>query len=376
MSKKKLTISLVVFLLLNCRKPYSPPDSELGNVTLVVEGLIAVGDSADNRFLLSKLKSLGDSSLNDPEERALVSIESLTGKKWVLPELSPGAYQVVDNFPSNTDYRLRITTTNGNIYETPFLKPVNTPPIDSLTWLEPEDMNIYVHTHDPGNSTKYYRWEFAETWEYRSIFESFIKFDGTNFQYREPGEMTYSCFRYRLSNSIIINNTTALAEDRISYQLLKKIPNGAEELSVRYSILVRQVGFTKEAYEFWNILKKNTELTGSLFDPQPSLLPGNILCVNRPGEKAIGYVCAGKQQLKRLFISYSELILPWPKGGESDYCKELKSDSTRAKDTLRQDSNFLPAYFIGTDGDSVAVAKKLCVDCREKGGSTKKPLYW
>jgi hypothetical protein len=361
-------------VLLNCRKPYSPPVSELSNTILVVEGMIAVGDSAENRFLLSRLKPLDDTTLNDPEQRAQVVIESAAGGRWTLPEISPGTYRAINNIPVNSDYRLRITATNGKTYETPFMKPVNTPPIDSLTWDEPYDINVYVHAFDPTNTTKYYRWEYAETWEYRSYYEAFMRFDGNYFLERQPDEMVYSCFRYASSNTILLNNTTALAEDRISYQLLKNIPNGDERVSQRYSILVRQYGLTKEAYEFWNILKKNTELTGSLFDPQPSQLPGNLVCVTTPGEKVIGYVCAGKQQLKRLFIRRGDLTINWPKEDETAFCVEYKTDSISMKDTLRIDKNLMPAYYI--TGGGVAAAKKPCVDCREKGGSNVKPAYW
>ncbi|HEX5667145.1 MAG TPA: DUF4249 domain-containing protein [Chitinophagaceae bacterium] len=372
--RKFYIISFLTLLSLNCRKPYAPPLSEVSNTMLVVEGMIAVGDSAENRFLLSRLKPLDDTTLNDPEVRARITVESSAGGEWVIPEVSPGVYSAVNNIPVNADYRLRIAATNGKVYETPFLKPVNTPPIDSVTWLEPEDINIYVHAYDPTNTTKYYRWEYTETWEYRSFFESFIKFDGTYFQERQANEMVYSCYRYGASNTIILNNTTALAEDRISYQLLKTIPNGAEEVSQRYSIQVKQYGLTKEAYEFWNILRKNTELTGSLFDPQPSQLPGNIVCINTPGEKVIGYVCAGKQQLKRMFIRRGDLTINWPKEDESLLCVEFKSDSTTVKDTLRINNNLLPAYFI--TGGGVSVADKRCVDCREKGGTNVKPSFW
>jgi hypothetical protein len=132
---------------------------------------------------------------------------------------------------------------------------------------------------------------------------------------------------------------------------------------------------TKEAYEFWNILRKNTELTGSIFDPQPSQLPGNIVCVNAPGEKVIGYVCAGIQQLKRMFIRRGELTIGWPKEDESLLCVEYVTDTTSMKDTLRSNMNLLPAYFI-SPGLLIAVADKRCVDCRLKGGTNVKPFFW
>ncbi len=333
--RKILIILFALALLFNCRKPYSPPASELSNTTLVVEGMIAVGDSADNRILLSRLKPLDDTTINDPEERAQVVIESAAGGRWVLPEVSPGNYRAINNIPVNSDYRLRITATSGKTYETPFLKPVNTPPIDSVTWSQPDDLNIYVHSFDPSGTTRYYRWDYNETWEYRSYYNPEVEYVNGAIVVIPPARQIYSCWRFRDANAINILNTTALSEDRVSYFPLKTIPNGSEEGSARYSILVKQMGLTKEAYEFWNILKKNTEMTGSLFDPQPSQLPTNIICVSDPKERVVGYLCAGKQETKRIFVTYAELNFDdtkWMIFKDDDLCRADSTGGTARMD--------------------------------------------
>jgi hypothetical protein len=366
---------LVLFIFLfNCKKAYTPPVSEVSNTTLVVEGMIAVGDSAENRFLLSRLKPLDDTTLNVAEIQALVTIESRTGVKWVIPEVSPGVYKSVNNISANSDYRLRIVASNGKVYETPFLKPVNTPPIDSVTWSQPDDLHIYVHSFDPSGDTRYYRWDYSETWEYRSYYDPEEEYVNGSLRVIPPERQIYRCWRFQDANTINILNTTALSEDRVSYFPLKSIPNGAEEGSARYSILVRQWGLTKEAYEFWNILKKNTELTGSLFDPQPSQLPTSIVCVNATGERVVGYICAGKQMTKRIFLTYAELNwddTKWETYKDDDLCR---ADSTGGTARMDQDPNYVPAFHFG--GGALAIAKKICVDCRERGGTNKKPSYW
>jgi hypothetical protein len=373
--RKIIAISFVLLCFLYCRKPYSPPSSEVNTTLLVVEGMIAVGDSAENRFILSRLKPLDDTTLNDPETRARVTVESRTGGVWNLPETSPGTYSAVNNIPVNSDYRLRITAANGKTYETPFLKPVNTPMIDSVTWSQPDDLTVYVHSFDPTGTTRYYRWDYSETWEYRSYYNPEVEYVNGAIVVIPPSRQIYSCWRFRNANTINILNTTVLAEDRISYFPLKTVPNGSEEGSVRYSILVRQMGLTKEAYEFWNILKKNTELTGSLFDPQPSQLPTNIVCVNDAKERVVGYVCAGKQVTKRMFLTYAELNVDdskWVIFKDDDLCR---ADSVGGTTRMDQDPNYVPAFFYGSPG-ILAIAKKICVDCREQGGTNTKPSYW
>jgi hypothetical protein len=46
----------------------------------------------------------------------------------------------------------------------------NNPPIDSISWKRDEEgVRVFVNTHNPEGNTRYYRWEFEETWEIRSI---------------------------------------------------------------------------------------------------------------------------------------------------------------------------------------------------------------
>jgi hypothetical protein len=251
---------------------------------------------------------------------------------------------------------------------------VNTPAIDSVTWSEDPDVSIFVHTHDPANATPYYRWDFTETWEYRSWYDSDIEYVNGELRYRGPANQVYSCWRNKESDRILLANTLALSENRISYQPLTKVIKPDERISQRYSILVRQVGLTREAYDFWNILKKNTELTGSLFDPQPSQLPGNITCLDDPGEKVIGFVSSGRQTFKRIFIRNADLGATWPKEDEELYCREIKGSIDEMKVALNQDTTLGPAYYI--TGGGLAVAKKSCVDCLRKGGTNIKPSFW
>lgn len=357
-----------------CRKPFEAPvNSEVGTV-LVVEGGLAVGDSADNKILLSRLQPLQDTVLSRPEQGAVVSVVSSNGRSWSVPEVLPGEYRSLNSIPISNDHKLRIVTRSGKRYETPFLKTVRTPKIDSITYREGQDVELFVHTHDPNNNTPYYRWDFTETWEYRSWYDSGLDFVNGSVVYRPPNDQVYSCWRTAQSQNILIANTLALTENRISYQPLTTLIRPEERLSVRYSILVRQYGITKEAFEFWNILRRNTELTGSLFDPQPSQLPGNITCLDDPKEKVIGFVSAGEQVSKRVFIRSADLGASWPREDEGLFCVERKGSISEMEIVLRQDTTLGPAYFI--TGGGLALANKRCVDCRRKGGTNNKPLFW
>jgi hypothetical protein len=372
--KRGMLLICCIWLVVACRKPFESPENPDAGTILVVEGGLAVGDSADNKILLSRLQPLKDTVVSRPEPGATITIISRSGRSWAITDIGQGEYRSLHSIPAAEDHKLRIVTKSGRRYETAFLKTINTPLIDSVTRIEGENVDLFVHTHDPTNATPYYRWDFTETWEYKARYESFVYLKGDQLVERLPEEKVFRCWKTRQSDKILINNTLALSENRISFQPLTTIVRPEERLSERYSILVRQYGISKEAYEFWNILRKNTELTGSLFDPQPSQLPGNITCLDDPSEQVIGFISAGKQVSKRIFIRNADLNRTWPREDDEAFCVVKSGLIEEMIVALKQDTTFGQAYFI-TPG-AMAIAKNPCVDCTRKGGVNVKPSFW
>ena len=371
--RRILCIMIILTVTYSCKKPYSPPVDEETNSILVVEGTIAAGVNAENRYLLSRLRPLLDTTINEPETGAKIVIEGQGGQNWTLTETSAGDYRSTISLPLTSSYKLKIQTRSGKQYETDFLAVKSTPPIDSVTWSQPEkDAEIYVHTHDPSNNTRYYRWEFSETWEYHSFFDSNLKYENGRISFLPDSLTNFACWSSAYSGSIILGNTTALSEDKVSYQPILVLPNASPKASFKYSINVKQVALTVDAYNFWTILRKNTELTGTLFDPQPSQLPGNIKSITNPGERVIGYVSVGAVSEKRLYIRNAELF-QWPqRPAEDSVCKTVDANPDPFA-FLDRDTTYGPAYFLS---GALLLAKKNCMDCRRRGGSTVRPAFW
>lgn len=372
--KRLLTTLIIGLVALQCKKPYDPPVAEVDQSVLVVEGTIAVGKNVENVFILSKLKTLQDKSLRIPEKNARVTIESSNGTSWNITESGNGIYKSVVDIPETGNYKLVIQTAAGKKYESTSEAVINTPAIDSVTWKQNIDLQLYVHTHDPSNSTRYYKWEFVETFERHSWYESLLDFVDGKVVNRPLGDQIHFCWTNDTSKSILINNTISLDQDVISYQPIQYIQNPSDKLSVRYSILVRQLGLSKEAYNFWNILKKNTELTGTLFDPQPSKMPSNITCVNDKSRVAVGFISVGKITEKRIFIMNSAMNL-WPYPNEEDICPSISDRPAKSIEFIKQNPSYVPAYFETLSGNLV-IARKNCVDCRIEKGTNIKPSFW
>jgi hypothetical protein len=371
-----LTILSFVFVCFSsCRKPYDL--SVAGDVPghLVVEGTILVGQNEENEFKLSRLTDLSSPISETAVTGARVEIVGSNGSKWLLPEVSPGTYRAGLSLSETLSYKLQVQTAGGSTYTSKETKVILTPPIDSLSWkYEDNNVTVYAHTHDPSNATRYYRWYFNETWETHAWYETYFDFVNGSIVARPPGDQIFACWKEASSNTIVVGNSTALTDDVISYQPITTIAKPSEKMFVRYSVLVRQIGLPREAYDFWTLLKKNTELTGTLFDPQPSILPTNILCISDPSKKAIGYVSAASVREKRLFIRNSQLSL-WPYRNENTQCPAIETSRSAAEAFLAGNPGYLPAYYV-TAGGNFGVAERKCVDCRLAGGTNIQPAYW
>jgi len=314
---KKTIIASVILLALfstGCRELYDIPDEAKNVKLLVVEGFL--NSNGPTIIKLSRTVNLKDTAKIKPELNAVVKVEGENNTSFTLTGNIKGEYA----YPSltlldNVKYRLRIKTTEGKEYLSDFVPVQKAPAIDSVNWVRKESgvetgLQIYVNTHDPQNQTKYYRWEFDETWEFHSPYYSNLEYKNGAIVPRSDPLAIFICWKNEPSNHILVGSSAKLSQDIISLAPVTIIPFNSIRISVRYSILVRQYALTEKGFEYWDLMKKNTEQLGTLFDPQPSTLFSNIHCLTTPDEPVIGYVSAGAVSEKRIFITNNEAY-PW-----------------------------------------------------------------
>ncbi len=372
------TIFLIILLASwGCVEKYEPDVMDASGNFLVVEGTL-VNDTTT--LFLSRTSAL-DSLGVRPESGAQLWVENSNASYQVaFEEKESGTYRAFLNLSPADTYRLQIMS-SGKVYFSEYISVKDAPEIESVDWDVSGNttIDVNVSTHDPQNNTLYYRWEYTETWEYRSAYNSVFKFEKDEVQVRDiPGELINTCYRSAASSDIYIASSVKLTEDRISrFPLLKIDLPDDNRLDRRYSILVRQYALSREAFEFWDILKKNTESLGTLFDPQPSQLPSNLYCETDPDEPVIGYISAGKFTEKRLFIDRAEIPFSF----------NYNRYPTCELDTIPIDSAIAFARFNGTSSIPVDTyglfeptdylySSSSCVDCRVQGGTLEKPDFW
>ena len=378
-------------LNLGCKKPYNPPAINVASSYLVVEGVI--NPSIDSTVItLSRTVKLDNNTTAKPELRAKVVVQSDNNTSYPLTEIGSGKYASSLNLDRTKKYRLYIVTSDGTEYASDFAASVNTPDIDSIPYkVTSTGIQFYVNTHDPANNTRYYRWNFDETWSYVSFYYSMYEYKNGKIIYRPVSDLIYTCYKTRQSQQVLLGSSAKLAQDEIYLQPVNFVAAASGKVSFGYSFLLKQYGLTQAAYTYWDNLKKNTESLGSVFDAQPSTITGNIHCITHPEIPVLGFISVSTVKSKRIFIDHNNIALytpyyiPPPDTNDcprkgipiaplNTFAQRLnntfgKGDSTPITDQSDPFRGVIVGYsYSATD----------CVDCRLKSpfGTTTKPVFW
>jgi len=426
--KKRCSYILSIIICLvhsSCKKAFNAHLTTTAANFLAVDGPIISGDSTF--ITLSRTTSLSDTTQKKVELKATVSVEDDQAKLYPLQELGKGQYALgVTNFSSVRKYRLDIKTSDGKIYQSDFVPMKVTPPVDSLYFKQNSDATVsfYTNTHDPTGNTRYYRWDYKETWSYVALATAFFEFKNSQI----VPLLTYSaddhsvCFRTDLSNQIFVGSSANLAQDVILNQELGGLASGTEKTGHVYVMQLRQYALTPDGFNYYQNLKLNTEQLGSIFDAQPTSLNGNIHCISSPSDIVIGFVSASTVTVKQMNLhqndlpiktpdAYGTLQTPWMTGYNSYYfappdlgmCPTLSLSTQTATGYAGFPAAALATFsnpnilmggavaFIQADapgpnsiepfrsqgiGYTYYYLPKACIDCRLKGGSSTRPAYF
>jgi hypothetical protein len=415
-----ILILLVFTAIFSCKKVYTPQLVSVSTNFLAVDGDIFSGDSTFIR--LSRTTKLTDTTQIKAELKAIVSVESDQNALYPLIEKGKGLYVLgVTTFDKNRKYRLNIKTIDGKVYQSDFVPMKVTPPIDSIyiKQTQPNEITFYADSHDDANNTRYYRFDYKDCWSYVSIYPTNFNYINGRFNYVLPysaGDVGH-CFRFSNSTELVFGSTVKLSQDVLKQQPIFSLTSASEKLAQTYVIHLREYAITKEGFEYYEKLKKNTEQIGTIFDPQPTFLTGNIHCVSSPNDMVIGFISASTRSTKQFTLylkdnpieptevnininGINRFAYPPPfyekcRAGltfnpiskEQGYSWAFSGPPV-ADLNVQSPSFYLKANKILATGDSVLYsietglvytyfyAPKVCVDCRIRGGTNIKPAYY
>ncbi|GAA4031448.1 DUF4249 domain-containing protein [Hymenobacter glaciei] len=377
---------VLLLLLPACTDPYLPEAVKNSPSYLVVDGFL--NSKGVTTIKLSRTYAVGAKTAPPAETKATVYLEEEAGPRTLLREAPAGIYTSPTALTLNPAkrYRLHLNTLANQEYASNFVPVKNTPLIDDFSWrAENNGVNIRLSTHDPANATRYYRWDYVETWEINPIYRPQVEYSAGTINFPDiTVPYPTKCWGTAPSTTVLLANTTPLSQDVVADRPLRQLPPSSERLNTRYSVLVQQFALTKEEFDYWELLRKNTESIGSLFDAQPAQLIGNVHCLSNSADLALGFVGAHSVTEKRLFVDRRDLPRHWPTPSGYEAC--YPPDTVwLSKPPLKYPQEALKSYFASGEyipiehitllGIGYTGKSRDCVDCRTRGSAIK-PSFW
>jgi len=355
-----------------CIESFDPDIEKYENI-LVVDGLITDKKEVYTIRLSRTLKF--DETRPVMESGALVEVADNLGNLFTFTESSDGVYlsdtSLFVGVPGRS-YTLMIQTDDGSIYVSTSDLLKAAPAIDSVYHRYKEmtlpgneilqGIEILLDTNDPRNETRYYRWEWLETWKFG------VPYTKLGYEARE------FCWASAPSDQIVISSTMQLSKDVVNDQRLYFVNNRSNRLLKTYSTLIRQYALTEATYSFWRKIELLSEHTGSLFDPPPASVTGNVTNENDPGEPVLGFFQVSGVSEKRLFFKHEELPSLFRAPTEYEFCSSI--DVVGPGESYIQQGWIVMFRYLDLGIEhTVLVNYAACYDCTARG-SNKRPDYW
>lgn len=394
---------MVLSSVLGCTTPYQYQTNGFEDA-IVIEATIT-NEYKHQEVKLSRTYKLEEKTPTF-ETKAIVFVTDDLGTKYDFQE-SGALYVSLNQFQASPDrqYQLHVRTNNGRSYvstteKLPQQTQINSLESKAITKNGQIGVEITVNSADPTNNSRYYRYEYEETykvvapkWYYQKAVPVLFA-PGSNPKGKVVFEDRTSeariCYLSQKSNELILTNTNQLSEDRVTNFPVRFISSKDPMIRSRYSILVKQYVQSLAAHTFFETLKEISNNGSILSQTQPGFFYGNINPVDNPGEKVIGYFEVSSYSEKRLFFNFTDVLpgqlipnyqydcpAPIPEADKHSYIYKYCFDQTpdcQGNAILNLLTTGLTTYFPDESGNYILYPIE-CGDCTSFSSNIK-PLFW
>jgi Domain of unknown function (DUF4249) len=283
--------SISCILLVSCLDKVNVPLRQ-ETQKVIVEGLI----TNDPKFVslkISQTTSFGNANSIEPLKGAYVEVRSSTSEVTIFRP-SPddlGIYR-----PNNkqwagkegVSYSIYIALADGRTFESVAQKMPVAVPIESLdtTFVNGvgPGFQTYASFKDPVETENYYRWTAL----------------GFHIRLSTGAGVPFCCNRcWVLKRENSVNTVSDLL---VNGSLVKNRPVYFSPFYTieKHLIEIQQFTISKDAFLFWTRYKDQQQRTGTIFDPLPAALTGNVFNTNDSKDIALGFFEVSAVSRKRI----------------------------------------------------------------------------
>ena len=330
---------------------------------------------------ISKASDIGNPHYN-PVSGCDVKIIDGEDHIFQLDENEEGVYQGFINqeyLYIGSAFKTEIVTPEGELIISDFDTLQDCPEIDSVYYeivktnssepefvITDEQVQFYVDYDGTGTDSRYVKWEIEETWEYHAKYPMRWYYDGVLHEIDPPDYSKNVCWTTNYIRGLYLATTDNLSENKYKKFPIQAINNTSQRLAYGYHMVVKQFAISKEAYEYYNNLKKNVLSDRGLYYSQPVPNRGNLTNMTNPDQTVLGFFYTGGVQTKTMFIyplDDFELDVVY-------YCSAVPLGKAGFRKIPWRD---YPAW-IWVPG--LLWISEDCVDCTCSGGTQDKPDFW
>ena len=346
MMLKRLIYTLLL-LPIACIEPYKVDVPE-GEQLLIVEGTITSG-AGPHAVTLTKSATYGSDfeGLIRPVQRATVALKDDQGNTVLLTEsqTAKGTYYTEANYHAEIgrSYTLLIELSDGKLYSSIPQKVVAVPELQNLTArsvvIEQDGgaspvsgIQIIAQVDDPAEENNYYFWRNASSMYILETRPDLYRPPATDANPNPPvtpKPCCISCFRTEIPD----NRSIFLESDDNFNGLTTNIPvayieDDGKRFVNKFRIDVKQLGISQDAYRFLRLVQQQTETSGSIFDPPPATIRGNVVSLDNPEEVVLGYFIAAGESIKRIYVEPADLTFHQNRAIIPDDCLTVEGTTT------------------------------------------------
>ena len=312
-----------------------------------MDGFIA--DSLDTYAISLSYSSVigtGTDNIQQPISGAKVKVMDESGKEYFFEETDEGIYTHLMAAEPDKSYYLDILTPDGRHIQSkpqtlPLSQRIDTAKLQIETreyinsagnFVSEQEAVVFVDTRmEEDSRTSYLRWQVEGEYEFRENYPMALN--------------KRFCFvKDQLGlNQLNIFNTADLAGDELfDQEVIRTTLN--YRFSTQYCFHIYQFSISEEEFIYWSNIRDMINREGSLFDPPPGTVKGNLTDVDKPAEVVLGFFSVAGVSYRRFFVNEDEI----------GFYVQPRCSSSR----------FRPQY-------------PDCRDCRTiVGSTTAKPPYW
>jgi len=300
-------IFLLALVCTSCLEPIEFKSDSEEEVLLVVDGGISTQDGP-YQVQLSRATPYGQ-QIRVPETRAQLWVRDDVGNEEALEEIEAGVYEWPGTRVHGVvgrSYELEIRLANGKTYRSQPEKIEPPLPLDSLRF----DVEIEAFTNSIGRITEL---KFAQVFANLQLPDTsnqfFLRWDWESiFVFYDQGRVPKVCYietDLEPQRIAIFDGTQFAPGAVLQTEVLRHVPDFSFNWRRSYRVFQHRISAKAHAYYAQLIQLSNPQ--GTILDPPPAKIRGNIYNVNDPSEYVGGFFEASSVTEAVLFVTRPDI---------------------------------------------------------------------